>query len=126
MRLIRKCNEGSGKKARKRATDALDRLEKGRISVSAGTKVKAYTSKNRLMDFVYSTAVLYSGRDDVTVKELVEACPPDTSPDAVLKDLERTAENYIRHKYMEIIEKNAAEIEKLKAKLAEQKGQKSE
>lgn len=126
IRNIKKCNSGAGKKVRQRAADALDRLEKGRISVSAGTKVKAYTSKNRLMDFVYSTAVLYSGRDDVTVKELVEACPPDVSPDAVLKDPERTAENYIRHRYSEIIADNAAEIEKMKEKLTEQKGQKGE
>lgn len=124
IRNIKKCNSGAGKKVRQRAADALDRLEKGRISVSAETKVKAYTSKNRLMDFVYSTAVLYSGRDDVTVKELVEACPPDTSPDAVLKDPERTAENYIRQRYSEIIADNAAEIKKMKAKFAEQKGQK--
>jgi hypothetical protein len=60
----------------------------------------------------------------VTIKELVEACPPDTSPDAVLKDPERTAENYIRHRYSEIIADNASEIEKLKERLAEQKGQK--
>ena len=126
IRNIRKCNSGSGKKARKRATDALDRLEKGRISVSAEIKVKAYTNKGRLMNFVSMTAVLYSGRDDVTVKELVEACPPDTSPDAVLKDPERTANNYIRHKYLEIITDNASEIEKLKAKLAEQQEQKKE
>lgn len=126
MRLIRKCNEGSGKKARKRATDALDRLEKGRISVSVETGVKAYKDEGRLIRFIYSTADLYSGRSDVTLKELVEACPPDTSPDAVLKDPERTANNYIRHKYMEIIADNAAEIEKMKEKLAEQKEQKSE
>lgn len=126
MRLIRKCNAGSGKKARKRATDALDRLEKGRISVSVETGVKAYKDEGRLIRFIYSTADLYSGRSDVTLKELVEACPPDTSPDAVLKDPERTAENYIRHRYSEIIADNASEIKKLKAKLAEQKGQKGE
>ena len=120
IRRLRRCKPGSGRKTKKRATDALEKLEKGKISVRAETKVKAYTNKSRLMDFVHSTAVLYSGRDDVTVKELVEACPPDTSPDAVLKDPERAAENYIRHRYKEIIADNAAEIEKMKAKLAEQ------
>ena len=64
------------------------------------------------MNFVYSTAVLFSGRSDVTIRDLVETCPPDVSPDAVLKDHERKSENYIKHKYLEIIADNAAEIKK--------------
>lgn len=112
IRIIRKCNSGSGKKARRRAATALDKLEKGRISIHAKAGVKAYTDRNRLMNFIYSTAALFSGHNDVTVKKLVETCPPDISPDAVLKDQERVAENYIRHRYREIIEDNAAEIKK--------------
>ena len=112
IRIIRKCNSGSGKKARRRAANALDSLKRGRISVHAETGVRAYTDRNRLMDFVYSTAVLFAGRSNVTIRDLVESCPPDVSPDAVLKDHERKSENYIKHKYLEIIADNAAEIKK--------------
>ena len=113
IRIIRKCNAGSGKKARRRAANALDSLKRGRISVHAEAGVRAYTDRNRLMNFVYSTAVLFSGRSDVTIRDLVETCPPDVSPDAVLKDHERKSENYIKHKYLEIIADNAGEIEKV-------------
>lgn len=89
------------------------------ISVNIEVKVKAYTDRNRLMNFVYSTADLYFGRCDVTIEELVKACPPDTSADMLLKDPKRTAEKYIVHKYQEIAEDNRDEIEKLKKKLAE-------
>lgn len=112
IRIIRKCNSGSGKKARRRAANALDKLEKGRISANTKGGVKAYTDRTRLMNFIHSTAALFSGHNDVTVKKLVETCPPDISPDAMLKDQERVAENYIRHKYLEIIENNVAEIKK--------------
>lgn len=112
IRIIRKCNSESGNKARRRAANALDKLKKGKISVNSEAGTKAYTDRNRLMDFVYSTADLFAGRNDVTVKELVEACPPDISDDAMLKDQERKAENYIRHRYLEIIADNADEINK--------------
>lgn len=112
IRIIRKCNSGSGKRARRRAANALDSLKKGRISVHAEAGVRAYTDRNRLMNFICSTAVLFAGRNDVTVKELVEACPPDAPVDAMLKDSERIAEDYIRHRYLKIIADNAAEINK--------------
>lgn len=112
IRIIRKCNSGSGEKARRRAAYALSKLKGGKISVRAKEEVKAYTSRDRLMKFIYSTAVLFSGRNDVTVRELVEVCPPDVSANEMLKDQERKAENYIRHRYLEIIADNEAEIKK--------------
>lgn len=117
IRAIRKYLAKPAKGGKHRTFKALDNLDRADIHVSINTKVTAYRDKGRLMHFVYSTADMYYGRSDVTVKELVEALPPDTSPDAVLKDPEKTAQNYIRHRYREIIDSHREEIEDLRQKL---------
>lgn len=118
LRAIRNAVSGSKssrkKKRQKRASLAVRRMAKGEISVIIDTDFEAY-DRGRLMKFVMSTDRLYFGRDNVTIQELVEACPPDETPKTVLKNPRQAALRYISRRYRELVSENREEVETLKA-----------